>query len=245
MASSVSYTDLVQTFTTFLTVSIHTILYERHIYPDTAFISARKYNHPVRQCRHPRVCDWVNDAVALVELELLKCAVQHVVVVIFDRSDTPLERFVFDTSRFPVIPAGDLSTPLSRMDDKGERREVLPLIDLEEQFRAVMSRLSGCGGRLKDIPEGCTFAVAVELKEEAEAPISEPQGWVPAQPGLQRNVIKEATGLRVEKGKDVGGVKTTPIRTVAAGEMLFEVYVEEGKGKFQSEVTSTEDTNNG
>ncbi len=67
-----TYQAIVSTFSDFLTVAIHTILYERNIYPSTSFLSARKYNYPVRQNRHPKVCKWVQDAVAAVEAEILK-----------------------------------------------------------------------------------------------------------------------------------------------------------------------------
>ena len=67
-----SYQVLVSAFCEFLTVAIHTILYERDIYPRASFLNARKYNCPVRQNRHPQVCKWIQDAVAAVEGELLK-----------------------------------------------------------------------------------------------------------------------------------------------------------------------------
>jgi mitotic spindle assembly checkpoint protein MAD2B len=67
-----TYQAIISTFGDFLTVAIHTILYERNIYPSTSFLSARKYNYPVRQNRHPKVCKWIQDAVAAVEAELLK-----------------------------------------------------------------------------------------------------------------------------------------------------------------------------
>jgi len=67
-----TYQAVVSAFSDFLTVAIHTILYERNIYPQTSFISARKYNYPVKQSRHPKVCKWVQDAVAAVEVEMLK-----------------------------------------------------------------------------------------------------------------------------------------------------------------------------
>lgn len=63
---------VVSAYCDFLTVAIHTILYERNIYPQTSFLKARKYNYPVRQSRHPRVCKWIMDAVAAVEGEMLK-----------------------------------------------------------------------------------------------------------------------------------------------------------------------------
>lgn len=67
-----TYYAVVAAYRDFLTVAIHTILYERNIYPQASFIRARKYNYPVRQSRHPRVCKWVMDAVAAVEAEMLK-----------------------------------------------------------------------------------------------------------------------------------------------------------------------------
>lgn len=67
-----TYQALVSTFSEFLTVAVHTILYERNIYPRTSFLKARKYNYPVRQNRHPKVCKWIQDAVTAVEVEMLK-----------------------------------------------------------------------------------------------------------------------------------------------------------------------------
>ena len=67
-----TYQAVVSAYCDFLTVAIHTILYERNIYPQTSFLKARKYNYPVRQSRHPRVCKWIQDAVAAVEGEMLK-----------------------------------------------------------------------------------------------------------------------------------------------------------------------------
>jgi hypothetical protein len=67
-----TYRDLVGVFADFLIVAIHTILYERDIYPRASFLSARKYDFPVRQNRHPKVCKWIFDAVSAVETELLK-----------------------------------------------------------------------------------------------------------------------------------------------------------------------------
>ena len=67
-----NYQAVVTTFSEFLVVAIHTILYERNIYPRTSFLKARKYNYPVRQSRHPKVCKWIQDAVAAVEVEMLK-----------------------------------------------------------------------------------------------------------------------------------------------------------------------------
>ena len=42
---------------------------------------------------------------------------------------------------------------------------------------------------------------------------------------------KEYEGQRVGRGSDLGGVRTTPVRTVEAGEFVMEMWVEEGRGK--------------
>ena len=70
-----TYQAVVAAFSEFLIVAIHTIIYERNIYPQASFISARKYNYPVKQNRHPKVCQWIQDAVAAVEVEMLKVMV--------------------------------------------------------------------------------------------------------------------------------------------------------------------------
>jgi len=239
MAEPPNFLDFIRTFTDFLTVAIHTILYERNIYPQTSFLSARKYNFSVRQSRHPKVCKWITDAVAAVEAELLKGTAERIAVVIFDVQDRPLERFMFDVSRFPVVPVGEHLTPLDRRDDKGDRVSVLPVVDLEEQMRATMARLSDCGAVLKPVPDDCTFTVVVELKDESEPLLGHPQAWMPVQPGLQKAVRKDDNGRHAEKGPEVGGVKTTPVRSVAAGDMLFEMWIEEGKAKYEEKPPSS------
>ncbi|KAG6017233.1 hypothetical protein E4U41_004253, partial [Claviceps citrina] len=53
---------LLSSFTNFLTVALHSILYHRALYPPASFLTARAYNLPVHQSRHPAVCAWIRDA---------------------------------------------------------------------------------------------------------------------------------------------------------------------------------------
>lgn len=216
-AEAPTFRVLVTSFTDFLTVATHTILYERAIYPQTSFLSARKYNFPVRQNRHPKVCEWINDAVAAVEAELLKGTAERIAIVIYDNTNKPLERFMFDVSRFPAVPISDIDTPLQRTEANGEKVAVLPMVDLEEQFRATMSKLANCGSVLQPVPSGCTFTIVIEIKGDGEAPIGHPQPWMPVQPGTQGGSNASAD------------TKTTPVRAVAAGDMIFETWIEEAK----------------
>ena len=75
-----TYNAVVLAFSDFLTVAIHTILFERNIYPRESFITARKFNCAVKQNRHPKVCKWIQDAVAAVEVEMLKVEFSCVVL---------------------------------------------------------------------------------------------------------------------------------------------------------------------
>lgn len=72
-----SFQGLVGTFAEFLTVAIHVIIHERQIYPENTFISAKKYNYPIKQSRHPGVCKWIVNAISAVEKELLRVSRLH------------------------------------------------------------------------------------------------------------------------------------------------------------------------
>lgn len=213
-----TFVTFVTAFTDFLTVAIHTILYERGIYPRASFISARKYNFAVRQSRHPKLCEWINDAVDAVEVELLKGTAERVAVVLYSKQNKPLERVVFDVSHFPVVPASEHNTPLEAIE--GPETPVLPMVDLEEQLRATMSRLSTCGVDMKQLPPDCTFTVAVELKPEGQAPLEHPQLWIPA----ERTATVDGTPANLDK-------HTRPVRAVRAGSMMFETWIEELEDK--------------
>ncbi len=119
-------------------------------------------------------------------------------------------------------------------------------VDLEEQFRAIFARLSSCSGSLAPLPENCSFTVCIELKDEVgiDPPIGHPQPWIPAQPSLQpakkeerEPVGEDATGggdsvgRETRRGSDLGGVRTTPIRSIEAGEFVMEMWIEEGRSK--------------
>ncbi|KAI9787170.1 MAG: hypothetical protein M1839_003405 [Geoglossum umbratile] len=275
-----TYQGLVGAFADFLVVAIHTILYERGVYPRESFLSARKYNYPVRQNRHPKVCRWVADAVSAVEAELLKVVccfaffqthrfscfyswasrfifhkvashtiptplrlnpaksekgtVSRVAVVIYSPASQPLERFVFDLSSFPAVPPSEATTPFE------DPSSSVSFIDLAEQFRGAMQKLAFCDSTLAPLPANCSFTVCIELKPDGEAPIGQSSTpWIPSQPLLQPHAMGEnqgASGVTNSStiGKGLGGIKTTPIRTLEAGAFLLEVWVEEGKAKASS-----------
>lgn len=95
-----NYQAVVSAYCDFLTVVIHTILYERNIYPQTSFIKARKYNYPVRQSRHPKLCKWIMDAVSSVEVEMLKVKTppMYGVIMLEPKHQTPSDSLLFKSS---------------------------------------------------------------------------------------------------------------------------------------------------
>ena len=222
---SVTFNTLLIAFTDFLTVAIHTILYERAIYPQSSFLTARKYDCAVRQNRHPRVCQWIQDAVIAIESELLRSSVDRIAIVVLSPLQLPLERFVFEVSRFPVINQEEVNTPLAR---EGADSAQSSLIDLQEQFRGAMSRLTVCGGQLKPLPKSCSFTIAIETKKFRDPPIGHPQHFVPVQ-----QISKMATSTNSSEGHEKAGklIGVIPVRTVETSDLHLEMWIEEVKNK--------------
>lgn len=120
-------------------------------------------------------------------------------------------------------------------------------VNLSEQFRAALIALTTRTSKLASLPPNCSYNISMELRDEGDVdpPIRHPQPWVPVQPSLQKTgrqvtVREEEDERDIEngkqdssaEGKDLGGVKVTPLRTVEAGVFRFETWIEEGKAKF-------------
>ncbi|KAI0890269.1 DNA-binding protein [Annulohypoxylon maeteangense] len=231
--------QLLTSFTQFLTICIHNILYYRSIYPTETFLTSRAYNLPVHQSRHPKVCSWIRDAVDAVKAQLILGVVERIAVVIYDGQARVMERWMFDVASFPAWK-GFTEAKNIRMDEEDELdEEILGNIenamegkvnwaDVDEQLRATVRKLAYAAEKLKQLPNGCTFTIAVELRDEGEAPIGHPQPWIPTQSNLQTKSKNRETA-----GQDVGGAKTTTLRAVEAGPLFFECWVEEGEAKEQ------------
>lgn len=227
-------------FTQFLTICIHNILYYRSIYPTRTFISSRAYNLPVHQSRHPKLCSWIHDAVDAVQAQLAAGVVERIAVVIYDKHARVMERWMFDVASFPVWPDLDETEGLGAEegenydddeggegekgegdlgdedegdvdkredeqedveeeeddeDEDGDKNEeagggeddeldeeaddaesstesVVNWANVDEQLRATVRKLAYAGEKMGPLPEGCTFTVAVELRDGGEAPIS-------------------------------------------------------------------------
>jgi mitotic spindle assembly checkpoint protein MAD2B len=93
--------------------------------------------------------------------------------------------------------------------------------DVHEALRGALLRIAHAGENLPNPPEGSTFTMAVELRDDAPAPIGHPQPWIPSPRNLQPP----------SKGRSGGGslkaASTTPVRSVQAGPLFFECWVEQ------------------
>jgi mitotic spindle assembly checkpoint protein MAD2B len=245
---------LITTLTSFLTVSVHHILFLRRIYPPVSFLSTRAYNYPVRQNRHPAVCEWVQSAIDAVRDQLEKGTVEKVAMCIFEcNNNEVLERWTFDLRALPVVDRKEMDTVFEgRSKDVGGEGEAevrsdnvlkrrLNVADLEAQFRAVLSRLNSAAGKMKDLPEDLeySFTITIEVKENADRPVGrlgkEERKWVAAEP---ENWINDeegdvpTSGYGDSRHRDRTS-KTVPVRRLEAGELRMEVWVEESKAKFE------------
>ncbi|RAL61138.1 hypothetical protein DID88_010477 [Monilinia fructigena] len=241
----------------FLTLSIHTILHARGLYPQDTFLLTRAFNFPVPQNRHPQLCAYINSCVAALAPHLQAGTIDSLSVVIY--SDAPfggeiqiLERYMFSLSRFPTIPISERFTEFEfrAAGDPNEIRNV----DVEEELRATLRKLAYSAGKLEGLknPEDCTWGVVMEMKEnaggEGNAPIGHPQPFEPALAELQipsqrANTDIKGKGKAKESEPEVtsnsrvgrarGGAKSTAIRAVEVGEFIMEAWIEEGKAKFE------------
>jgi len=100
---------------------------------------------------------------------MLKGTVRRVVIVIFNEDSDVMERYLFDVERFPVVDPKEALTEFEAREGQGELR--ISVTDVEEQLRATIRRLSYACSSMGPLPEGCTYTVAVELRDQAEPPI--------------------------------------------------------------------------
>lgn len=160
---------LLTSFTNFLTIATHSILYHRALYPPSSFLTARAYNLPVHQSRHPGLCTWIRDAIASAAEQIRAGAAHAVLIVIYSPANTVLERWVFDLSSFPAS-FGE-TAKVSRDFKAGDPGDV-NWADVDEALRGALRRIAFRAEGRGRVQEGSTFTIAVELRDEAEPPIS-------------------------------------------------------------------------
>ncbi|KAG9254293.1 HORMA domain-containing protein [Emericellopsis atlantica] len=219
--STYAASTILSSFTSFLTLTIHTLLHHRDLYPSTTFITVRALNLPVYQSRHPAVCAWVNAAVSSLLPHLRAGTLAKVVFSIHAGETLDVqEKWVIDVSHLPhdwgeeFDPAA-AAAAAAAADEEVVEEEDVPMVDINESYRGALQRIAFKAEKLPPPPKGSTFTLALELRDDAAAPIGQPQPWIPVQ--------KHKGKVPAQAQRTV----TTPIRAVHAGPIFFECWVEQ------------------
>ncbi|GJE85843.1 DNA-binding protein [Phanerochaete sordida] len=195
-----TFNQIVQGIADFIEVAIHTILYIRRVYPAELFIRRKKYDTPVFQSRHPALNEYISGAVKAVADELAAGNVEKVVVIIKDKDNVALERYVFAVQNMIQVEAYNKDTSvLGAMTPTA----------LGQYFRAFMAKLSLMENQLGQLSLGDegSFAVVIELRDDKAPSVSQgkdPPPWVPATtPHTTRGVADQAE-LHMVRSVDTG-----------------------------------------
>lgn len=216
-----TWNQAVKGITEFIEVAIHTILYVRQIYPADLFVRRKKYDTPVFQSRHPALNEYISGTVKAVSDELVLVSSYHqlhippavkfsikqgnvdkVVVVIKDRNQVALERFIFSVQNMIEVESYNKDTSV---------QDAMSSAKLAQYFRSFLIKLNMIESQLGvlELPTGdeASFAVVLELKENTVPSASkddEPPPWVPADRQHTTSGVSEAAQLHVLRAVDTG-----------------------------------------
>lgn len=197
-----TWNQAVKGMTEFIEVAIHTILYVRQIYPADLFVRRKKYDTPVFQSRHPALNEYISGTVKAVSDELVLGNVDKVVVVIKDRNQVALERFIFSVQNMIEVESYNKDTSV---------QDAMSSAKLGQYFRSFLIKLNMIESQLGvlELPPGdeASFAVVLELKENTVPSASkddEPPPWVPADRQHTTSGVSEEAQLHVLRAVDTG-----------------------------------------
>ncbi|KAF5368380.1 hypothetical protein D9758_002280 [Tetrapyrgos nigripes] len=175
-----TFNQTVRGIAEFIEVAIHTILYVRQIYPAEIFVRRKKYDTPVFQSRHPALNEYISGAVKAITDELILGNVDKVVVVIKDKGDVALERFIFSVET--MIQVENFNKDTSQISVEN----AMTPLSLGQYFRSFLVKLCMVEAQLGQmyLGEDVSFAIVIELKDDKPPTGSnpkEPPPWVPAE----------------------------------------------------------------
>ncbi|OCH86053.1 DNA-binding protein [Obba rivulosa] len=219
-----TFNQAVRAVSEFIEVAIHTILYVRQVYPADLFVRRKKYDTPVWQSRHPALNEYISGAVKAVADELALGNVDKVVVVIKNKEDVPLERFIFAMQNMIQVESFNKDTSVEG---------AVTVRSLGQYFRSFMVKLSMVEAQLGHLPveDDPTFAIVLELQDD-KAPSAthgkDPPPWVPAATHHTTSGASENAELHMLRAVDTGIISLS----MAVQESEQKLNLErEGKGK--------------
>ncbi|KAI0275032.1 spindle checkpoint protein [Gloeopeniophorella convolvens] len=198
---SLTFNQAAHGITEFIEVAIHTILYVRQIYPADLFVRRKKYETPVYQSRHPSLNEYIAGAIKAIGDELVLGNVDKVVMVIKDKDEVALERFIFSVQNMIAVESFNRDTSVEG---------AMATTALGQYFRSFMVKLNMIESQLGELPRDGdnSFAILLELqdgKAPSATPVKDdPPPWVPATTQHTTSGASEQAELHMIRAVDTG-----------------------------------------
>nr|AAZ14925.1 putative spindle checkpoint protein [Coprinellus disseminatus] len=150
-------------------VAIHTILYVRQIYPPDLFVRRKKYDTPVFQSRHPALNEYISGAVKAVGDEMAQGTVEKVVVVIKNKQQVVMERFIFSVENMIQVESFNKEANLRSVEG------AMTALSLTQYFRSFLIKLGMIESHLgqMNLGDDVSFAILLELRDTAAPSVSQ------------------------------------------------------------------------
>ncbi|KAF8700874.1 hypothetical protein AX14_000641 [Amanita brunnescens Koide BX004] len=173
---SLTYNQTLHAIVEFIEVAIHNILYVRQVYPAELFVRRKKYNTLIFQSRHPALNEYISGAVKAVGEEIALGTVDKLVVVIKDKDQVALERFIFSIEDMIQVEGFNKDTSVEN---------AMSTASLGLYFRSFLVKLSMMESILGPLGLGddASFAIVLEIRDNKAPSASvdkEPPPWIPA-----------------------------------------------------------------
>ncbi|WWD18736.1 hypothetical protein CI109_103190 [Kwoniella shandongensis] len=179
-----SYKEIADAITSFLEISLHTILCIRQVYPPSTFTRRRAHSCPVYQSRHPLVRSYISEVISSISPEIQSGRLRRLTLVIKGVEDgLPRERMIFDLGYLEEVNKlregrnGDVGLIGAPNAD-----------ELSLMLRGFLIKLTALDGQLLENKGETTFAIIVETNDSVQPSSNSVtdgsiQPWVPALAG--------------------------------------------------------------
>ncbi|KIP10142.1 hypothetical protein PHLGIDRAFT_115773 [Phlebiopsis gigantea 11061_1 CR5-6] len=226
MEPPLTFNQAIKGICEFIEVAIHTILYVRHVYPAELFVRRKKYDTPVFQSRHPTLNEYIAGAVKAVADEISVGNVEKLVVVIKDKHDVALERFVFSVQNMIAVESYNKDTSV---------QDAMTPSALGRYFRAFMIKLCTIEATLGQLSLGDdgSFAIVIELQDDQAPSVArgkDPPPWIPASTPHTTRGASDKAELHMVRTVDTGIISLSLSIQESEAKLAVESK-HDGKGK--------------
>ncbi|KAI9204272.1 DNA-binding protein [Polychytrium aggregatum] len=159
----------------FFEYGIHTILYQRGIYPAEDFKSIKKYGQTLLVNNDDNVKAYLKQILIQLEKWIMAKTISKLVLVISSKETREvLERWQFDID---LVKDDDITTQKKSGGANKTEKEI------NMEISAIMRNITASGSFLPMIDEPCTFNVLAYTEKDAEVPTT----WVDSDPKIIEN----------------------------------------------------------